>query len=57
MFFTTDFISRCLKEIGFEITEIIERDPYRGVEYESRRAYVFAAKPAVRKKGAAPNRY
>ena len=57
MFFTTDFISRCLKEIGFEIIEIIERDPYRGVEYESRRAYVFATKPVVRKKGAAPNRY
>jgi ubiquinone/menaquinone biosynthesis C-methylase UbiE len=45
MFFTTDFISVCLKKIGFEKIEIIEREPYPGVEYESRRAYVFAQKP------------
>jgi len=25
--------------------DIIEREPYPGVEYESRRAYVFAKKP------------
>jgi ubiquinone/menaquinone biosynthesis C-methylase UbiE len=46
MFFTTDFISSCLKKSGFEKIEIIEREPYKGVEYESRRAYVFARKPA-----------
>jgi len=45
MFFTTEFISNCLKKNGFEIIEIIEREPYPGVEYESRRAYVFAKKP------------
>jgi ubiquinone/menaquinone biosynthesis C-methylase UbiE len=45
MFFTTDFILGCLKESGFEKIEIIEREPYPGVEYESRRAYVFAVKP------------
>ena len=45
-FFTTDFISRCLKDSGFEKIEVIEREPYPGVEYESRRAYVFAIKPA-----------
>ncbi len=45
MFFPTDFISNCLKKIGFEKIEIIEREPYPGVEYESRRAYVFALKP------------
>jgi len=49
MFFTTDFIFSCLKDRGFEEIEIIEREPYPGVEYESRRAYVFATKPAVRK--------
>jgi ubiquinone/menaquinone biosynthesis C-methylase UbiE len=43
--FTTDFISDCLKKIGFKKTEIIEREPYPEVEYESRRAYVFARKP------------
>jgi ubiquinone/menaquinone biosynthesis C-methylase UbiE len=45
MFFTTDFISHCLKKSGFTKIEIIEREPYPGVEYESRRAYVFAKKP------------
>jgi ubiquinone/menaquinone biosynthesis C-methylase UbiE len=45
MFFTADFIFSCLKDSGFEKIELIEREPYRGVEYESRRAYVFAKKP------------
>jgi len=45
MFFSTAFISSCLKKIGFQEIEIVERDPYPGVEYESRRAYVFAKKP------------
>ena len=49
MFFTNDFIFSCLKDSGFEKIEIIEREPYPGVEYESRRAYVFAIKPVVRK--------
>ncbi|MFC1746388.1 class I SAM-dependent methyltransferase [Candidatus Riflebacteria bacterium] len=46
MFFTTAFICSCLKHSGFEKIETIEREPYPGVEYESRRAYVFAKKPA-----------
>lgn len=46
MFFTTDFIVSCLKNTGFEKIEIIEREPYPEVEYQSRRAYVFANKPA-----------
>jgi ubiquinone/menaquinone biosynthesis C-methylase UbiE len=49
MFFTNDFIFSCLKDSGFEKIEVIEREPYPGVEYESRRAYVFAIKPIVRK--------
>jgi len=49
MFFSNDFISSCLKDSGFEKIEIIEREPYPGVEYESRRAYVFAIKPVGRK--------
>jgi ubiquinone/menaquinone biosynthesis C-methylase UbiE len=49
IFFTTDFIVNCLRELGFEKIEIIEREPYPGVEYQSRRAYVFATKPIVRK--------
>jgi len=49
MFFTSDFIFSCLKDSGFEKIEIIEREPCPGVEYESRRAYVFTIKPVVRK--------
>jgi SAM-dependent methyltransferase len=49
MFFNTDSISSCLRESGFEKIETIEREPYPGVEYRSRRAYVFAIKPVVRK--------
>jgi len=45
MFFNTDFVSSCLKKIGFKKIEIIEREPYPEVEYKSRRAYVFAEKP------------
>ena len=48
MFFPTDFISGCLENSGFINIEIIERDPYADIEYESRRAYVFARKPVVR---------
>jgi ubiquinone/menaquinone biosynthesis C-methylase UbiE len=44
MYFTSDFIFRCLKNCGFDNIEIIEREPYPDVEYESRRAYVFAKK-------------
>jgi ubiquinone/menaquinone biosynthesis C-methylase UbiE len=44
MYFTSDFIFRSLKNCGFEKIEIIEREPYPEVEYESRRAYVFVNK-------------
>ncbi len=48
MFFDTDFITGCLEGAGFEGIEAIEREPYAGVEYESRRAYVFARKPGAK---------
>jgi hypothetical protein len=39
-------IHRSLEVAGFGIQEIIEREPYApDVEYQSRRAYVFARKP------------
>jgi hypothetical protein len=34
-----------LKAAGFEIEEVIEREPYPEVEHQSRRAYIFARKP------------
>lgn len=49
MFFESDFIFQCVKDTGFENIEIIERDPYPEVEYQSRRAYVFAKKPMIKK--------
>ena len=49
MLFKTDFICRCLKKTGFKIIDVIERESYPGVEYETRRAYVFAIKPIVLK--------
>lgn len=47
MFFTTGFITGRLAKCGFERVEVVERDPYPGVEYRSRRAYVLAGKPIV----------
>lgn len=39
-------IRRSLESAGFAIEEIIEREPYSPeVEYQSRRAYIFARKP------------
>ena len=39
-------IERLLQESGFRIEEVVERGPYAPeVEYQSRRAYIFASKP------------
>ncbi len=46
-FFRTDFITRSLEDSGFQAIEVIEREPYPGVEYQSKRAYVFAKKPSL----------
>lgn len=45
MFFSTEFIANCLMDCGFKSIDTIEREPYPEVEYQSRRAYVFARKP------------
>ena len=41
-------IKRYLEEAGLTIEEIVARDPYPEVEYQSRRAYIFARKPIAR---------
>jgi len=38
-------ICRQMETAGFMIEEVIEREPYPDVEYQSRRAYVFARRP------------
>lgn len=45
-FFRSEEMADYLKSAGFEIEETIERDPYPDVEHPSRRAYIFARKPA-----------
>ena len=47
IFFETGEMKDHLKLVGFELEEVIERDPYPEVEYPSRRAYIFARKPSL----------
>jgi SAM-dependent methyltransferase len=45
IFYETAAMKDYLRAAGFEIDEAIERDPYGSdVEYQSRRAYIFARK-------------
>ena len=45
-FFGTAEVKDYLRTAGYELEEVIERDPYpEQVEYQSRRAYIFARKP------------
>jgi len=46
IFYEREEMKGYLKTAGFELEEVIERDPYAGVEYQSRRAYIFARRPA-----------
>ena len=45
-FFRPEDVADELATAGFAGVEVIERDPYTDVEHPSRRAYVFARKPA-----------
>ncbi|MEJ7578042.1 MAG: class I SAM-dependent methyltransferase [Pyrinomonadaceae bacterium] len=45
LFFKTEEMKGYLTAAGFGLEEVIERDPYReAVEYQSRRAYIYAKK-------------
>lgn len=44
VFFSPQDVTNQLFHAGFVGVEVIERDPYQGVEYPSRRAYLFARK-------------
>ena len=44
-FFETEEMKGYLGAAGFELEEVIERDPYPDIEVQTRRAYVFARKP------------
>ena len=41
-FFRSSKIGGYLRSAGFEIEEIVEREPYPDVEHQSRRGYIFA---------------
>ncbi len=43
--FRSDEVAGYLRATGFEIEEIIEREPYPDIEHPSRRAYIFARRP------------
>jgi hypothetical protein len=45
-FFPIEEMTGHLRCAGFEIEEIVEREPYPDVEHQSRRAYIFARRPA-----------
>lgn len=45
-FFRVEEMTTHLRAAGFEIEEIVEREPYPDVEHQSRRAYIFARRPA-----------
>jgi hypothetical protein len=45
IFYETAEMKDYLGAAGFALEEVIERDPYPEVEYQSRRAYIFARKP------------
>ncbi len=44
-FFRSAEMAAYLTSAGFEIEEIIEREPYPDVEHQSRRSYIFARRP------------
>ena len=44
-FFRSAEIAAYLMSVGFEIEEIIEREPCPHVEHQSRRSYIFARRP------------
>ena len=44
-FFRPEEMADSLRKAGFEVEEIVEREPYPDVEHPSRRAYIFARKP------------
>jgi SAM-dependent methyltransferase len=41
-FFRSDAMACALRSAGFEVEELVEREPYPDVEHPSRRCYIFA---------------
>jgi ubiquinone/menaquinone biosynthesis C-methylase UbiE len=48
-FFRVETVASYIRSAGFEVEEMIEREPYAPeVEYQSQRAYIFAQKPKTK---------
>ena len=47
-FFRSEEMAGYLRATGFEVEEIIEREPYPDVEHQSRRSYIFARRPKIK---------
>jgi len=48
-FFSVGTVAGYIRSAGIEIEEVVEREPYAPkVEYQSRRAYIFAQKPRTK---------
>jgi ubiquinone/menaquinone biosynthesis C-methylase UbiE len=47
-FFEVEKIKTVLEEIGFEIVDIVVRQPYKDVEHQSERAYIWTKKVPLR---------
>jgi ubiquinone/menaquinone biosynthesis C-methylase UbiE len=45
VFFRTGEMKGFLEAAAFVVGEVVEREPYAGVEHQSRRAYILAEKP------------
>ncbi len=56
LFFRPEEITNSLQMAGFEIEEVVEREPYPDVEHQSRRAYIFAKKPELASVSIEPDR-
>ena len=46
VFHLPDQVASCLREAGLEVEQVVEREPYPGVEHPSRRAYIWARRPS-----------
>ena len=44
-FFRSEEMADSLRTAGFEVEEVVEREPYPDVEHQSRRCYIFARNP------------
>lgn len=53
-FFPPSHVRKHLEDAGLIVEEIVERDPYPDVEYQSRRAYIFARKPSPNRPASKP---